>query len=230
VASGRAAGIDAAIICEPEGGEVCVAQKGALRLRADVAGRMAHGAMPHQGRNPIPPLAAFVSACEGLQAVVQAEAGEHPLLGLPYITPTVLCAGSLDQLNVIPGFAACGLDVRTTPAIAHDDLLGRLRAATTGVVLTVIDDRPATETSPDHPVVRAVVEAHQRVHGLAPAIGGVPGATDGTILWRDASIPIVTYGPGGKWIAHQVDEFVELSDLVAAAEVYVEAARLFLGG
>jgi succinyl-diaminopimelate desuccinylase len=230
VASGRGAGIDAAIICEPEGGEVCIAQKGALRLRAEAAGRMAHGAMPHQGRNPIPPLAAFVSACEGLQAAVQAEAGEHPLLGLPYITPTVLRAGSLDQLNVIPGSASCGLDVRTTPAIGHDDLLGRLRAATTdGVVLRVIDDRPATETSPDHPVVRAVVEAHRRVHGAAPVLGGVPGATDGTILWRDASIPIVTYGPGGKWIAHQVDEYVELSDLVAAAEVYVEAARLFLG-
>jgi succinyl-diaminopimelate desuccinylase len=230
VAAGRAAGVDAAIICEPEGGEVCVAQKGALRLRAEVTGRMAHGAMPHEGRNPIPPLAAFVSACEEVQAAVQAEAGSHPLLGLPYITPTVLRAGSLDQLNVIPGFASCGLDVRTTPAIRHEDLLGRLRAATTdGVVLTVIDDRPATETSPDHPVVRAVVDAHRRVHGVAPALGGVPGATDGTILWRDASIPIVTYGPGGKWIAHQVDEYVGLSDLVASAEVYLEAARLFLG-
>jgi succinyl-diaminopimelate desuccinylase len=77
-------------------------------------------------------------------------------------------------------------------------------------------------------VVRAVVEAHRRVHGSAPPLGGVPGATDGTILWREAGLPIVTYGPGDKWIAHQVDEHVELEDLVKAAEVYVEAARLFL--
>ena len=35
------------------------------------------------------------------------------------------------------------------------------------------------------------------------------------------------YGPGGKWIAHQVDEYVELSDLAMHAEVYVEAALRF---
>jgi succinyl-diaminopimelate desuccinylase len=76
--------------------------------------------------------------------------------------------------------------------------------------------------------VLAVVEAHRRVLGTEPRLGGVPGATDGTILHHLAGIPIVTYGPGHKWIAHQVDEHVELNDLVAAAEVYVQAARLFL--
>ena len=58
----------------------------------------------------------------------------------------------------------------------------------------------------------------------------MPGATDGTILWRDAGVPIVTYGPGDKWIAHQVDEHVEVEDLARSAEVYVEAASIFLGG
>jgi succinyl-diaminopimelate desuccinylase len=92
----------------------------------------------------------------------------------------------------------------------------------------VLEDRPATETATDHPLVAALVEGHRRVHGMVPALGGVPGATDGTILWRDAGLPIVTYGPGDKWIAHQVDEYVEVEDLVRTAEVYVEAARLFL--
>ena len=32
VRRGHAAGIDAALVCEPEGGEVCVAQKGAIRM------------------------------------------------------------------------------------------------------------------------------------------------------------------------------------------------------
>ena len=44
--------------------------------------------------------------------------------------------------------------------------------------------------------------------------GGVPGATDGTILTRDAGLATVVYGPGGKWIAHQADEFVEVADIV----------------
>jgi len=229
VRRGHAAGVAAAIVCEPEGGEVCVAQKGAIRALVEVHGRMAHGAMPHQGVNPIPPLAGLVARCRELEAALQAEAGEHPLLGLPYVTPTVVEAGSLDQLNVIPGRARLGLDVRTVPAIEHGPLLARLRAlCSEGMRLTVVDDRPATETPADHPVVRAVVEAHTHVHGTPPPLGGVPGATDGTILWRDARVPIVTYGPGGKWIAHQVDEHVDLDDLVRSAEVYVEAARRFL--
>ncbi|HXM58572.1 MAG TPA: M20 family metallopeptidase [Candidatus Dormibacteraeota bacterium] len=228
VRRGHAAGVAAAIVCEPEGGEVCVAQKGAIRAVVEVRGRMAHGAMPQHGVNPIPPLADVVGRCRELEAAVQREAGAHPLLGLPYVTPTLLDAGSADQLNVIPGRARLGLDVRTTPNVGHPALLARLRAAAgEGATVTVVDDRPATETPAGHPVVRALVEAHEAVHGAPPPLGGVPGATDGTILWRDAGLPIVTYGPGGKWIAHQVDEFVELDDLVACAQVYVEAARRF---
>ncbi len=41
-------------------------------------------------------------------------------------------------------------------------------------------------------------------------------------------MPSVVYGPGGKWIAHQADEFVEVDDLVTHAAVYVEAADRFL--
>jgi succinyl-diaminopimelate desuccinylase len=111
----------------------------------------------------------------------------------------------------------------------HVDLLDRLRALLgDGLELDVLDERPPTETPEDHPVVRSLVEAHLAVYGVPPMLGGVPGATDGTILWRDAGIPIVTYGPGGKWIAHQVDEYVEVEEVVRAAEVYLEAARRFL--
>ena len=56
----------------------------------------------------------------------------------------------------------------------------------------------------------------------------MPGATDGTIITSRTGIPSVVYGPGGKWIAHQADEFVEVDDLVTHAEVYVEAADRFL--
>jgi succinyl-diaminopimelate desuccinylase len=229
VARGHAAGVAAAIVCEPEGGEVCIAQKGALRLWAEARGRMAHGAMPMRGVNPIPPLAEFTLACRELQAELQAQVGEHPLLGAPYITPTVIVGGDPEQLNVIPDRAGLGVDVRTTPGVDHQRLVERLRqACTADITLTVLEDRPSTETPSGHPLVRAVVEAHRRVYGSTPPLGGVPGATDGTILWREAGLPIVTYGPGDKWIAHQVDEYVEVEELVRAAEVYVEAARLFL--
>ncbi|MGH7760664.1 MAG: M20 family metallopeptidase [Candidatus Dormibacteraceae bacterium] len=229
VASGRARGLDAAIICEPEEREVCIAQKGAIRVRVTSWGRMAHGAMPQHGLNPIPPLVAFVQRAAELQEELQHANGEHPYVGWDYITPTVVVANRPEQLNVIPDRAFVWLDIRTTPATDHAELLARLRSILgQNLELDVIDDRPSTETAKDHPLVRAVVEAHKAVYGETPAFGGVPGSTDGTILWRDAGIPIVTYGPGGKWIAHQVDEYVEVEEVVRAAEVYVEAARRFL--
>ena len=67
VASGRAAGVDAVICCEPEAGEICTTAKGALRLRIDFHGAMAHGAMPLQGRNPNPALGRFLRAVKILQ-------------------------------------------------------------------------------------------------------------------------------------------------------------------
>lgn len=238
VAAGHARDVSAAIICEPEAGEVCLSQKGAIRARVTAAGRMAHGAMPDHGVNPLPALASFVTAVGDLQAELQARFATHPHLGSPYVTPTVMRAGEPDQINVIPAAGSVALDIRTIPSIDHEELIDRLwqiagsvgRAAGCRLELQVIDDRPPTEISADEPVARAVADAHRTVTGSEPVIGGVPGTTDGTILWRDAGIPVVVYGPGGKWIAHQANEHCAVDEMVTAARVYVEAARRFLGG
>ena len=67
VARGHADGVDGAICCEPEGGEICHAAKGALRLRIDLTGKMAHGAMPFEGRNPNRAAAAVIAALTDLE-------------------------------------------------------------------------------------------------------------------------------------------------------------------
>ena len=153
VADGHLDGVSGVIICEPEGGEICPSSKGALRLRFDLAGRMAHGAMPELGRSPIPVAGLLVQELAKAQAALQRDPGPHPTLGLTYLTPTVLVAGSLDQMNVTPARAALAVDVRTVPGVDHarllDDLrfrcdrLGRTREVT--IELTVIDDRPPVE-------------------------------------------------------------------------------------
>jgi succinyl-diaminopimelate desuccinylase len=236
VATGRAAGIDGAICCEPEGGEICHVAKGALRLRVDLTGVMAHGAMPFQGRNPNRAAGQVLVALAALEASLQRLHGEHPHLGLVWVTPTVLRSGDPVQMNVMPAHASVWVDVRTIPSVDHDDLVAEVRrlaadaAAPTGVTadVAVIDDRPAVAVDERHPLVRAVWDAHAAVGTSPPRLGGVPGATDGTVLTSRGGIPSVVYGPGGKWIAHQADEFVEVDDLVAHATVYVDAARRFL--
>jgi succinyl-diaminopimelate desuccinylase len=238
VAGGHARGVDAAIVCEPEGGELCLTQKGAIRARVTAVGRMAHGAMPERGINPLPALARFVLAATELERRLAEEVGQHPHLGWPYVTPTVLRVGDQAQINVIPGGGMLALDIRTVPGIDHEELIDRLwqlasavgRETVTRLELAVIDDRPPTQVDPGEPVARAVALAHRDVHGSEPAVGGVPGTTDGTILWRDAGIPVVVYGPGGKWIAHQANEHLAIEELPRYVEVYRRAALRFLTG
>ena len=238
VASGMASGIDAAICCEPEGGEVCHVAKGALRLQVGFRGSMAHGAMPFMGRNPNRAIGTFLTAIADFEAELQLTYPTDPYLGEVWVTPTVLRAGEPVQMNVMPADASVWLDVRTIPGVNHLHLVDRIHTLASaagdalGITATmeIIDDRPAVHTEETSLLVESLRRSHEAVLGEPSRLGGVPGATDGTVLTSRGGIPTVVYGPGGKWIAHQVDEFVEVHEIVDAAEVYTEAALRFLAG
>jgi succinyl-diaminopimelate desuccinylase len=59
--------LDAAIICEPEENELCLEQRGVVWARFRVRGKMAHGAMPQAGINPIAGLGRLLAAAPGLE-------------------------------------------------------------------------------------------------------------------------------------------------------------------
>lgn len=232
VAEGLAADVDGAIVAEPEAGEICAVAKGALRLRIDLTGKMAHGAMPRHGRNPIPAAASLLAALETLEKELQERHPAHEHLGEVYVTPTVVRAGTEEQVNVIPAVASVFVDVRTIPGVDHQEIAGRVGALTArdGIAaeVSILVDRPAVDVPVDDPVVVALAAAHRAVTGAEPVYGGVPGSTDGTVLTHWGGIPSVVYGPGGKWIAHQADEYVEVAEIVQCTRVFAEAARRFL--
>ena len=94
--------------------------------------------------------------------------------------------------------------------------------------MSIIDDRPSTEIAADHPLVQSLQYGHRTVYQHEAPFGGVPGSTDGTIITRDAGVPVVVYGPGGKRIPHQPNEYVLVAEVEQAAAVYVHAALHFL--
>ncbi|NUS08190.1 MAG: M20 family metallopeptidase [Nonomuraea sp.] len=234
VSSGLAADVDGAIVAEPEAGEVCAVAKGALRLRVDLTGKMAHGAMPQHGRNPIEAVGTLVVALRSLQQELQRLHPAHEHLGEVYVTPTVVTAGTEEQVNVIPATASVFVDVRTIPGLEHKVVADRVAAlaGADGIeaAVSVLVDRPPVDVPVSDPVVAALAAAHRTVTGEEPVYGGVPGSTDGTVLTHWGGVPSVVYGPGGKWIAHQADEYVEVDEIVRCARVFAEAARRFLHG
>jgi succinyl-diaminopimelate desuccinylase len=232
--------VDAAIVCEPEENELCLEQKGVVWARLRVRGRMAHGAMPYAGANPIAAAGRVLAGLPALERRLRRGLPRSRYLGPPYLTPTVCRApvAGEPQSNVIPSGAEIVVDARLVPGLdpatvlAGLEALGRQAAAACpGVqveVEPVVPPRPATRVPRAEPVVRALAWAVRAVTGERPRFGGVPGSTDGTILYAEAGIPIVTCGPGDRRIPHQVDEHVEVAALGAAARCYAAAALRYL--
>jgi succinyl-diaminopimelate desuccinylase len=238
---GHAEGIDGAIICEPEENQLCIKQKGALRVEVTVQGRMAHGAMPESGVNPLTRAARFVVAVEELEKEEIERHGEDPFLGYPSLTPTILMGPDFGepQINVIPASAYVALDIRTVPAQSHEKLIRRLEERLSKLEsedpdfdadLEVIEERPPTETPMDDPLVRSMAAAYEALTGEEPRCNGVPGATDGTYLSTWAGIPIVTTGAGDREIPHHADEWVSVDELFTTCKLYAATAMYFCHG
>ncbi|MFQ5845921.1 MAG: M20/M25/M40 family metallo-hydrolase, partial [Planctomycetota bacterium] len=87
--------LEAALIGEPTGLEVCCAQRGMLRVRVTARGRRAHAARPWQGQN------AIHQASRDIQALRRLELpAPHPLLGPATLEVTVISGGV--KVNVVP--------------------------------------------------------------------------------------------------------------------------------
>jgi succinyl-diaminopimelate desuccinylase len=232
--------LTAAIICEPEQNELCLEQRGVVWARVSLRGRMAHGAMPEAGANPLAAAGALLREVPKLERRLRRLCSRSRYLRPPTVTPTVVRGPveGLPQSNVIPARAEVILDVRLTPgpdaqAVAAEiDRTCRAAAeARPGVTIDwqpVNGFRPATRVGREEPLARAMTTAVRTVTGRRAVFGGVPGSTDGTILHQALGIPIVTCGPGHRLIPHQVDEYVEIAELVDAAKIYVASALTYL--
>ena len=232
--------LTAAIICEPEDNELCLEQRGVVWARVGLRGRMAHGAMPEAGANPLTAVGALLHEAKKLERRLRRLCARSRHLRPPTVTPTVLRGPveGLPQPNVIPSTAEVILDVRLTPgpdasavAAEIDRACLAVAAAQPGVTIDwrpLNGFRPATSVPRDEPLVRAMTSAVRTVTGRRPVFGGVPGSTDGTILRETLGIPIVTCGPGQRSIPHQVDEHVKVTELVDAAMIYTASALRYL--
>jgi succinyl-diaminopimelate desuccinylase len=240
IKNGWADKVDGAIICEPEENQVCITQKGAMRVVIRTYGKMAHGAMPLSGINPNTRMARLICELDDLEQREKERVGKHHYLGWPSITPTILQApvGGEAQINVIPEQCLTTLDIRTVPGQEHVQLKQEIQSIIDRLskndpdfkaTFEVIEDRPWTETDIENPVVTAIADAYRDVTKTEPVYNGVPGATDGTFLHL-AGVPIVTTGAGDREVPHQVNEYIDLEELATTTQIYKRAALNFLNG
>jgi succinyl-diaminopimelate desuccinylase len=240
VQQGWAKSIDAAIICEPEDNHLCIAQKGVMWVKVTLTGEMAHGSIAFTGINPVYHAATLLRELYALQADEIRHHDEHPFLGRPSITPTIIQSPvhGEPEHNVVPAQCAMTLDIRLIPGQSPVDIESKIRAIckrlkdqdpTFNADLQVIESRPPIATSREEPIVVELAQVYRDVTGKEPVYGGEPATTDGTILFSKAGVPIVACGPGDTLIPHHVDEYLDIDQLVEATKLYAVTAMRYLG-
>lgn len=243
IKNGWADGVDAGIICEPEEKNLCLVQKGAVRIGITINGKMSHGAMPLSGNNPVWGVGSVITEIRKLENSEKDRLGKHEFLGWPSITPTTIQTPikGVAQINVVPTDAYMTLDIRTVPGQDHDSIIAQVQGILDRLMaqypegdnkfdasLEIIDNRPVVECDKDEDIVKALASAYTEVMDAEPIYNGVPGATDGTFLTAWAKIPVVVTGAGDREVPHQVNEWCEVEDLKETARMYTLAALNYL--
>ncbi len=198
--------IEAAVVGEPTGLDVAVAQKGLMVLELIAHGDACHAANAQAlgAANAARLLARDLVALEGIDF-----GPAHPHLGPVTLEPTQVRAGT--ARNVVPGEATAVLDVRTTPALPAAEILRRVRERVRGEVRVLSDRLTPKETPRD----AAIVQAACRVRPEARVFGS-PTLSDMVFL----GAPAIKCGPGRSERSHTPDEFVLEEEILAGARFY----------
>ena len=75
------------------------------------------------------------------------------------------------------------------------------------------------EISPDHPIVRTMIEKFKQIMGKPPKVTGRQGAADIRYLIKYGQTPTVIFGPGLTEQMHATNEWVDTDDVISATKI-----------
>jgi acetylornithine deacetylase len=204
----------AAVVGEPTGLDVAVAQKGLMILELVARGDACHAA--HAAALGAKNAARLLA--HDLVALERVDFGPaHPRLGPITLEPTQVQAGT--ARNIVPGEAKAVLDVRTTPSLGRAEVRERIERTVKSEVRVLSDRLVPRETSESEPLV----EAARRARPEARLYGS---ATLSDLVFMDA-IPAFKCGPGRTERSHTPDEFVLEEEILDGARFYTRFVRAF---
>jgi succinyl-diaminopimelate desuccinylase len=242
--------VDHVIIPEPLNVDrVCIGHRGVWWSEITTEGRTAHGSMPFLGDSAIRHMGAVLEELEQrLYPKLAAQTTAMPVVpdgaraptlninslhgGQPDVTGTGLPAPLVaDSCRLV-------LDRRLLIEEDLEEVKAEVRGLLDGLTQTrtgfryrlrdLFEVRPSM-TEPDRPVVRFTCEAVETVLGRSPQIVCSPGTYDQKHVDRIGRLrDCIAYGPGILDLAHQPDEYVEIDDMVHAAQVMALSAWTLL--
>lgn len=235
---------DWVLIAEPTGMNIARGQRGRMELEITVHGRAAHASRPDLGENAIYAAARLIFGLE----LLAGQLGDDPFLGPGTLAVTDIRSQGSSR-NAIPDRCNLVVDRRLTlgeteamalaeiqRVIARESVRADIRLAEfsatsyTGYSAHIRKVYPSWVIEETHPLVTALLRAARARLGRRPSIGRWAFSTEGAYTAGIAGIPTVGFGPGDPDRAHTVDEWVDIDDICAAAEVYAQLAVELMGG
>ncbi len=210
----------ACIIGEPTSMRLVVANKGTAGYRVHVRGHSVHSSLRHLGVSAVEQAAEIVVFIGRLQRELDAGA-RHEGFEYPHTSVHVGRIEGGTAHNITAGACEFVLEIRTLPGMRSRDVLARVRQHCDAVVLPAMrriapDTAIAFEEIFDTPPLDER-ENRSLAQAIAPLCGHdevrrVSFGTEAGIL-QAIGIPTVVCGPGDIAVAHQPDEYVEVTQL-----------------
>ncbi len=208
---------EAALVGEPTSLRPCVAQRGLMILSLRWTGEQVHAGwaadLPQK-----PPNAIERAARDLLRLSEIRFERRHPLLGGISLTPTMIEGGI--ARNLTPPECRCVVDVRTTPAWAHEEIARKVSDVLEGEVKVLSDRLRPVETPPGSRLLEAVRKV---LPGAEPF--GSPTASDWVWLGKTDALKL---GPGDSRLSHTKDENISVEEVAKAEEIFFRIAREYL--
>lgn len=192
-----------AIVGEPTGMQPAVAEKGLMVIDATAHGKAGHAARS-EGDNAIYHALKDIEWLSQWQFPKQTE-----LLGPVKNTVTIINAGT--QHNVIPDTCTFTIDVRSNECYTNEEIFAYFQQNLTSELHARSFRLSSSHIDLDHPFVRACIE-----EGLRPF--GSPTLSDQALM----RFPSLKLGPGDSSRSHTADEFIKVSEIGHAIEMYVK--------
>jgi acetylornithine deacetylase len=219
----------AAIVAEPTDFNVIVAHQGQVRWRCRTIGRAAHTSRPDLGINAIYAMSRVVQAIEVLHKQLSTSGPEHPLCGRPSVCVSTIVGGT--GVNTVPERATIEIDRRLapteSPATAYQQLIEHVVMSSDIGLCRIEHDPPFMQgiglNNQNNREVAARLTKLVQKHGRTSMLCGAPYGTDAA-AFSAVGVPTVVFGPGSIDQAHTADEFIEISEVELATDIFYQLA------
>ena len=231
---------DFVVIGESTELNLAIGGRGRAEIHVEAVGRPAHSSSPHLGINAVELM------MDAARSIAQVPLGTDPLLGDALIALTDIRSEPYPANSVIASYCRVTYDRRLLAGETVESVLGPIQAAVmvaqgagritavvgtgayttyTGAALGAQKFFPAWKVDPDAPLV-VKAQAGLRAAGLNASLSAYRFCTNAAYSAGIAGVPTIGFGPSPESRAHRVDEYIELAELLAAAEGY---AGIFQG-